>query len=191
MRRARYRLGQFLRYGWPRPLTAAEQAEVRAVLSLPLATLFARMPPGEQAHGLRVLRRLRARGCREPALLQAALLHDVGKTRAPPRLWERALVVLARRLLPRRSLAWGQGRPRGWRRPFVVSDQHPAWAAELCAQAGAAPLAVELVRLHAASPAALANLDLVPAGAGPLEPLPEAEPFGELLAALQSADDAN
>jgi len=148
MRRARYRLGQFWRYLFPRPLSPAEQAEVGRVLPLPLLTLFRRLAPGEQRHSLAVMRRLVAQGEARPELLQAALLHDAGKSAAPLGLVGRSIVVLARRLLPGASGRWGQGEPRGLRRPFVTAAQHAEWGADLCEQAGASPLTVALVRWH-------------------------------------------
>ena len=37
---------------------------------------------------------------------------------------------------------------RIWRRPFIIAERHPAWGAEMAAQAGASPLAVALIRQH-------------------------------------------
>lgn len=151
MRAARHRLSQFFHYLGNRALTPDEQAEVQARLGPQLAALFALMTPGEQAHSLRVLRAMaaQANGQALPAgVVQAALLHDVGKTRAPVGLLGRVAVVLAGKLLPAQSARWGQGAPHGWRRPFVTAAQHAAWGADLCAEAGADPLAVALVRRH-------------------------------------------
>lgn len=160
MRPAQYRVEQFFRYWWSRPLSAAERAEVAALLGPRLAALFDRMAPGEQAHSLQVLRRVQAGGGDLPVgLLQAALLHDVGKTLAPMSLAGRVAVVLAGKFLADLSQRWGQGAPAGWRRPFVTAAQHAAWGAALCAAAGAEPLVVALVRRHqdklSAAPAAL------------------------------------
>ena len=173
MRAAQYRVGQFFRYWWSRPLSAAERTEVAARLGPRLAALFEQMAPGEQAHSLRVLRRVQAAGSEVPAgLLQAALLHDVGKTRAPIGLVGRAAVVLGGKFLPGLSARWGQGTPAGWRRPFVTAAQHPAWGAALCAAAGADPLAVTLIRRHQDK----------------LDAAPDA-PEDEWLRRLQAADD--
>jgi len=99
--------------------------------------------------------------------LAAALLHDVGKVTAPPRLWERVIVVLAEHFLPARSERWAQEEvPRGWRRRFIIRRLHPGWGAELAAQAGATPRTVALIRQHHST----AENDA-------------------LLAALQAADD--
>ncbi len=172
MRRARYRLGQFFTHLRPRPLTPAEKAEVEGVLGAGLAQLFRRQTLGEQAHCLRVMRTVVNAGGPYAArreLLQAALLHDVGKSVAPLSLADRTLVVLARRLAPGAARRWGQGPPRGWRRPFATAQQHPEWGADLCTAAGAPPLTVDLIRRHQ---------------------MPRA-PADELLATLQAADDDN
>jgi len=134
-----------------RPDEAALQV-AREVLTPPLWALFRQMPPNEQAHALRVLRRLQANGCREGDVLAAALLHDVGKALNRPRLWERVASVVAQRCCPQHARRWGEGRPRGWRRPFVIAQQHPVWGAELAAQAGASTTTVALIREHHTTP---------------------------------------
>jgi hypothetical protein len=173
MRRARYRLAQFIHFLWPQPLDAAAWAEVQAVLGPRLTELFARQSAGEQAHSLQVLRALRRGGHAQPELLQAALLHDVGKSRAPLSLPGRVWVVLANWLAPRQAARWGQAAaPPGWARPFVTAARHPEWGAELCAQAGAAPVVAELVRWHQAPGAAALT-----------------GPAADWLRCLQAADD--
>jgi putative nucleotidyltransferase with HDIG domain len=170
MRQAAYRLAQFGRHLRPRPLTPQERAQVGAVLTPALEALFWRMTPGEQAHSLQVYASLLEQGHSQRELLQAALLHDIGKTRAPLNLAERSLAVLAGRLLPGAAARWGRGAPRGWRRPFVTAAQHPAWGAEMCAQAGAPAQTVSLVRRHQS-------------------PASGASPEDALLRALQAADN--
>lgn len=171
---ARYRAGQFWRHLWPARLTASDRAEVAQTLPPPLAELFGRMSAGEQAHSLRVLRAVKPGAAPYAAraeLHQAALLHDIGKSRYPLNLLDRIVVVAAQRLWPARATRWGQGAPRGLKRPFVTAAQHPAWGADLCAQAGAPPLTVALIRRHQTRLATATT------------------PEDEMLAVLQAADD--
>jgi len=122
--------------------------EVRGILTPGEMMLFVGMQHGEQAHSIAVMRRLHSQDEAEQDLLVAALLHDVGKSLYPLRVWERVLIVLVGALSPRLLARWGCGEPRGWRRPFVVALGHPAWGADMAARQGAAPLAVELIRQH-------------------------------------------
>ncbi len=145
--RLTYRMRQFWEALRPR-LDPQALAEAQTLLSPGLWRLFQQMPLSEQAHALRVFRRLKARGCHDPEVLTAALLHDVGKALQHPRLWERVAVVIAQRCCPRRAWAWGEAPPRGWRRPFVLARQHPAWGGDLAAQAGASPRVVALIQKH-------------------------------------------
>jgi len=130
--------------------TLAELQAARSVLAPPLMALFSRMQPGEQAHSLAVYRSLAGQGQNDPDVLAAALLHDVGKTCCPLRVWERALIVIAYRLAPRRAKTWGASPEpaAGWRRPFVTAEQHPTWGAQMAQAAGASPLTVDLIRRH-------------------------------------------
>jgi len=137
----------------------ADLAAARTLLSPNLWALFTQMPANEQAHALRVFRRLRQTNCAHADLLTAALLHDVGKALQRPRLWERVAAVLAQACCPRLASRWGQGEARGWRRPFVIAAQHPHWSARLAASAGASPRTVELIRAHQ-EPAPAADPDL-------------------------------
>jgi hypothetical protein len=148
--------------------TAAE------VLSPPLLALFQQMRRSEQQHSLNVLRTLRGWGYDDPALLIAALLHDVGKTRYPFHLWDRTIVVLVKAAAPSLAKKLGQGKPTGLHRPFAVSFQHPQWSEEMVKTAGADPLAVALIEAHQQH----------------LNGKPQNQ-MERLLVALQAADDAN
>ena len=169
-----YRSKQFFLALRSRPLTEDELAPARGVLTPQQMELFTRLQPGEQIHALRVLKTLQGQGETHPDLLTAALLHDVGKCRVPLHLWERVFIVIGKKLFPRRVQFWGQGSPRGWRRPFVVAAGHPSWGAELALGVGTSPLALQLIRQH--------QNDLPPAG-NPLE--------RRLLDTLKQADNQN
>jgi hypothetical protein len=148
--RAAYRIRQFWRAWRARPAPADLEHACR-LLSPAEYALFLRLQPGEQAHSLHVLAQLEQRGDDDPNLLAAALLHDVGKIRYPLHLWERALIVLAHWLLPRQSRRWGQvpsSMATGWHKAFLVAEHHPAWGAELAAQAGSPERTIALIRRH-------------------------------------------
>ena len=152
-----YRLHQF----WSALVASPSEGELDNISSLltpPQMALFRQMHRSEQAHSIRVMRAVLQSsdgvqaGPRDD-LLRAALLHDVGKSRYPVRIWERALIVLSKAILPGKVKRWGEGiaigdGPLGWRRAFVVSQQHPAWGAQMAAEAGASPLVAALIRRH-------------------------------------------
>jgi len=145
--RVRYRVAQFFTTFWTsfRPVDAAYAARY---LDPALLRLFRRMSRAEQHHGITICRALEAQGHSDPDLLVAALLHDVGKIQAPPRLWDRVIAVLGEHFAPQRAARWSVGEPRGLRRGFVVRRMHPEWGAALTKQAGAPPRAVALIRHH-------------------------------------------
>ncbi len=186
--RWRYRLWQWGQLLRRRPLSREARIEVAAVLSEAEMALFNRFGASDQWHSYRVFCMLRESDPTNPALLKAALLHDVGKTLLPLTIWERALIVLLGRLLPERTRAWGSKEINSyqlsignyqlsiewWRRPFVVKEQHPAWGAAMAEAAGSEPLVVTLIGRHQ-------------------DELPEVPETAEdqLLARLQWADDLN
>ncbi len=136
--------------------------------------LFDRFSLNDQWHSYRVMKMLQAAGHTQPALLVAALLHDVGKTKLSLSIWQRSLIVLVSLLLPGQAAVWGQGEAVGWQRPFVVKAQHPAWSAEMAAAAGSLPQAIVLMRRHQ----------------DPIDPNDTSEEAA-LLRLLQWADDQN
>ncbi|HUS85452.1 MAG TPA: HD domain-containing protein [Anaerolineales bacterium] len=142
-----YRVVQFVR-ALTIHASPQQHQHVFEILEPPLAELFFRMTPFDQAHSLRVLAALQLEGQTDPDLLAAALLHDVGKSVHSPSVLDRIIAVLANQLLPRMVLKWGASGPHGWRRPFAITVQHPVWGAELAAAHGASTAVVDLIRLH-------------------------------------------
>ena len=172
---ALYRVQQFWLAWGAQPPTETELAPARSVLTTKQMKLFKCLQPSEQIHALRVLQTIQAQGETDPDLQTAALLHDIGKARAPLKLWERVAIVLAKASFPTCTKSWGGGQPRGWKRPFVVAEQHPDWGGEMASQVGVSPLAVSLIRRHQSS-----------------EPLsPEKSKEDALLYILQTADHQN
>ncbi len=137
--------------------------------------LFRRMRRSEQLHSLNVLRCVLAQGETPPALAVAALLHDVGKSYYPLRLWQKTAAVLVRAFLPALFVRLSTDDPRTfWARPFAVYVLHPAWSAELLAQTGADEAAIWLAAHHQDDVAQWRNHQLYP-----------------LLQRLRAADDTN
>lgn len=150
--RIRYRSQQF----WNALFAEPEQYGIeraRNILTPMQMGLFLRMGPSEQAHSLVVMNKILKAMNTDVVegmddLLVAALLHDVGKINHPLRVWERILIVVGRFLFPVHVKRWGAGEPQGWKRAFVIAEQHPEWGAELAASTGASPLSVNLIRRH-------------------------------------------
>jgi putative nucleotidyltransferase with HDIG domain len=170
----RYRLWQFWQIVTAVPLEPTARAEIALILSVNELALFERFALNDQWHSYRVMKLLREAGHDQPALLVAALLHDVGKTKQPLSIWERSLIVLASLLLPRQTAVWGQGEAVGWKRPFAVKVQHPAWSAKMAATAGSDSRAIRLIQRHQ----------------DPIVPDDQSEE-AQLLRLLQWADDQN
>jgi HD domain len=165
----RFRQGLQVISAWGRPV---QDELAQQYLSPAEYRLYLQMPRADRQHHLRVLQDLLRQGQQHPSLLKAALLHDVGKTRFRFSLPEKTLVVLVKKFLPRHFTKWGAGEADGWKRPFVVSAQHPQWSAELAKAAGLDPLSIELIRRHQSY----------------MEGTPQTE-ADRLLLLLQAADD--
>ncbi len=130
------------------PEIRVKREVVLPYLSSAQLVLFRQMQPAEQSHAYHVFNQLIKTGKNERALLEAALLHDVGKILSPLSIFDRILVVVGRHLFPKRAYRWGDGAPKGFRRPFVVAARHANWSADLVGQTGASSLTVELIRRH-------------------------------------------
>ena len=153
LHRAVYRVRQFgnALATCGRPLAEVEQAEVRVWLPAAAWPMFDAMPHNDQHHSLNVLRSLRAAGHTEPALMQAALLHDVAKSAGRVTLFHRVAVVLIKIVWPgwlaRMAQAPAPARSDP-RHPLWAHANHPYLGAEMAAAAGCDPLAVTLIRQH-------------------------------------------
>lgn len=124
-----------------------ECAPVEANLSPAQAALFRRMSRIDRRHCLDVFHTLTRARCHDSALLQAALLHDIGKAAGGLTLLHRVAVVLMRRFMPRLldRLAEKEG---GWRNGFWVHVCHPQIGARWAEQAASSPQVVFLIREH-------------------------------------------
>lgn len=134
-----------------RPHASQEDIElVASILNPSQIRLFQQMQASERAHSLRVLHALLSQEESHIDLHTAALLHDVGKIRAPLRLWERILIVILKAICPECVRRWGRTSIEGlgWRRPFIIAEQHPRWGAELAAECGTSSLAVAIIARH-------------------------------------------
>ena len=158
-------------------LTAGDALLVQTILpDAPRQHLFNRMPPNDQRHAIAVARLLQQAGYTHSALMQAALLHDVGKSIGQP-IPHRVAIVLLEAFWPaalRKLSAWRvargelqiancEGLDRGdvspfadsqirtiplWRRPFVVHAHHPQIGAAWVTQVNCDPLAANLILRH-------------------------------------------
>lgn len=178
--RAAYRVRQFgwaVTAQWQRP-TADELEAAASVLPEAGWRVFTEMPAADQTHALKVWADLRAAGYDDPALAQAALLHDAAKRSGGVTLIHRVAVVLIKAFAPGQwTKLKAQPEPprRSLRYPLWAHANHPLTGAQLAAEAGCCAEAVELIRRHQ-------------------DPLPSAGQRTEqdrLLAALQKADDDN
>lgn len=132
--------------------------------------LFERMPPNDRRHALAVVRTLQQAGHTAQPLLQAALLHDVGKSLGQPIL-HRVLIVLLAAFWP--ALLQKLSRPtptHRWLKPFVIHAQHPQLGADWAKNAGCDNIAISLIARHEEKTGTADD---------------------KLLAALQWADDLN
>ncbi|MFN8511694.1 MAG: hypothetical protein U0232_04685 [Thermomicrobiales bacterium] len=146
-----YRIGQFGR-GLAPWVPARDRALAAAVLTGRQFAAFCSMAPADQRHAVRVARALVAEGARDPDLIVAGLLHDLGKV--DPQGHGHVLVIhrVAKVVLARLSPgAWGWlsavERP-GFVRGCYLLQQHPALGAAWAADLGVSSRACALIAAH-------------------------------------------
>lgn len=179
--RATYRVKQFawaVAAWWDRP-TQEQLASAHRWLPESCWLIFLRMPAVDQTHALKVLEAVQAAGFSDPALAQAALLHDAAKRLGGVTLFHRVAVVLikafARERWERLKTAAAPSRNNALLYPLWAHANHPLTGAQLAAECGCCAEAVELIRRHQ----------------DPLPPDAQRTEQDRLLAALQKADDDN
>lgn len=145
---ARYRVWQMWRSLAARRLEDEDRAIIDATLPPGGRALFATMSLNDQRHSLTVYRALRARGCDDPDLLAAALLHDSGKGNGRVRLWVRPPFVLLRAFAPGLLRQLVRAPTPWWRRPFYNAWYHAEIGAQCAADAGLSERAVLFIRTH-------------------------------------------
>jgi hypothetical protein len=149
----KYRVWQF----WNALVSQPDQQDysvVERILPAELKALFYQMSKAEQAHSIRVCKTLIADGENEIDLLAAALLHDIGKTLYPLKLWERIWIVLWKERNGERErgscrVPWDEiNQYPWWRRAMIVADNHAEWGAQLLKQYPVSSRLIWLVQYH-------------------------------------------
>ena len=140
------RLRQVAYYLTPR-LTEAERIWALGHLNPAQRTLFEAMGHPDQAHVVRVARRLAAEGAPAHAI-EAALLHDCAKPAGYGLFWRSLGVVVAP------LLADWPAEPAlpGWRRWLQVYRWHDEYGLALAKEAGTSPAALALLEAYLAGP---------------------------------------
>jgi hypothetical protein len=133
----------------PRPISDADLAWVRSVLTDAEADVWEEQSRADRAESLAVARRTQqALGADDGPFVAAALLHDVGKTRADLGPFGRSVAtVVAAVVGHRRARSWAS-QPRGWRRKVGQYIAHDDLGAAELRQAGARAEAIEWARVH-------------------------------------------
>lgn len=164
-----YRLRQVRQQlGFVPPLTRADYNEVARWLPPAALTLFKTMTQADQQHSLRVCRGLQTRGCQEPEMLAAALLHDVGKAEGRVPFWTRPAIVLGKicapRLLQRAVVPFQELAATtlpGWRQALSYAWWHAEVGAQLARNAGVSQQTALYIRTHHQPDGPAAELHLV------------------------------
>jgi hypothetical protein len=151
--RAIVRVRQFVVQVYPRRMTTVDRT-LHDVLPPAACALMLRLPPGDRRHAVRVYERLARQDDSAGAdaeLLQAALLHDVGKADDCGRVYLAHRIAAV--LLSSGAPAWyGRlARPsRGrWRHGLYLARYHPELGGAIARQAGCSERVAWLIARHA------------------------------------------
>jgi hypothetical protein len=140
LRKARHLVLRFFGHYRARPLSPNEQRYVHDHLSAPCAELFWKQSVPDQRHAIIVAGRVEGTLPGDAPMIEAALLHDIGKWRPNPGAISRSIATILELMrLPMTKRMW------------AYRDHGPRGAVEL-EQARCGELAVEFARLHPAPP---------------------------------------
>ncbi len=125
------------------------QRIIETYLTGPERALFNTMTSADRRHCVDLYEQLQRDGHRDPDLLRAALLHDVGKATARIPVAVRVVYTLAALLSPR-AADWLAFSDVGWRRPFFVVTHHARLGADAALLAGSGSKVADLIAGHGA-----------------------------------------
>lgn len=158
-----YRFLQFYHGLFPK-ISSADQQLAQSFLAGSSLFLFKKQSLADQRHALDVAIDLLQNQAylsfpQKRILIQAALLHDCGKTRYPLKLWQRVYIVLCTKL-PHKTHEFLSrlDKYRSLSLPLTLAQQHPKWGAELASQAGLTEDVIELIRTHHAPDSEIGKL---------------------------------